>query len=282
MPYGGLGPQPGRGCGPERSGRARTALTGSARWQLGCRKPGGGRSSPWGISWVTGSGRPRQPDGPCSVEAETARLVRRRTGVSANGVVLVLERAADSVGPACGHVEVQVGHPRGRSGRPVARVPAAGPRARSGRECVRRGQACAAVPGTWTRVAGGSRRFGRAGRGLAPAGQRRTGQVARPGFRPQESGIGSGQQGKGCREGTGRTCGRSRRRLLQWRLPWRRCSLRRPPSADAAVDGGGRARRRDARGGLAPGRPPWRAADGRPRRRPGNGRRIGAGRGVAG
>jgi hypothetical protein len=121
-----------------RSTWAVVAPTGSGGRELGYRKPGGGRSSPLGFSWVTVSGRPRQPDGPCSVEAETARLVRGRTGISAKGCVLVLERTADGVGPDRGRVEEQAGHPRCRSCRPVGGVPVPGPRARSRRECLRR------------------------------------------------------------------------------------------------------------------------------------------------
>ena len=87
MRYGGRGLHPARGRGPEipcerepavpfaRVGHAQTVTrqtvtrqmatrlmarprmvttlkvvrTGSGRWELGCRKPGGGRSCPWGI-----------------------------------------------------------------------------------------------------------------------------------------------------------------------------------------------------------------------------------------
>src|SRR4051794_28455398 len=78
-----------------------------------------------GISWGTVNGRPRQPDGPCSVKAETARLVRRRTGISAVGCVRVLERTADGVCAHRGHAEEQTGNPCGRPGGPIPRVPAA-------------------------------------------------------------------------------------------------------------------------------------------------------------
>ena len=200
MRYGGRGMHPGRGCGPERSGGAGVRSTSRAGLDVniggteskgaesegaeseGAEGDGADGISPlgsWGagnpavdgrvhgeISWVTVNGRPRQPEGPCSVEAETARLVRRRTGISANGGVLVLERTADGVGPRCGQVEVQAGHPCSRSGRPIGRVPAAGPRPGSRRERIGRGQARASMPGTRTRVSRGRRRFTFPGRGF--------------------------------------------------------------------------------------------------------------------
>ena len=147
---------------------------------------------------MTVNGRPRQPDGPCSVEAETARLVRRRTGISANGGVLVLERTADGVGPRCGQVEVQAGHPGSRSGRPIARVPVAGPRPGSGRERVRRGQARASMPGTWTRVSGGRRRFTCPGRGFYRQGQRQLGHELQRGNQAPATGeLPAAQPGDG-------------------------------------------------------------------------------------
>ena len=201
-----------------------------------------------GFSWVTVGGRQRQPDGPCSVEAETARLVRRRTGISANGCVLVLERSADGVGPDGGQVEDQAGHPRSRSGRPAAGVPAAGPRARSRRECVRRRQSRSAMPWARTRVAGGSRRFTGPGRGLGRRGSAGLDSCRAPGFRDQQGGVGNrGTRGRRCREGTGRHgAGGSRRRQLSWCCVGggcfcggRRCRC--------AIDGGRRPRRRSRR-----------------------------------
>ena len=161
------------------------ALTGSGRYgNWGAGNPAVDGRVHGGFSWVTVGGRQRQPDGPCSVEAETARLVRGRTGISANGCVLVLERTADGVGPDRGQVKEQAGHPRSRSGRPAGGVPAAGPRARSRRECVRRRQARSAMPWARTRVAGG------AGGSPVPAGALAGG--AAPGWTaaaPRGSGI---------------------------------------------------------------------------------------------
>ena len=197
---------------------------------------------------MTVGGRQRQPDGPCSVEAETARLVRRRTGISANGCVLVLERSADGVGPDGGQVEDQAGHPRSRSGRPAAGVPAAGPRARSRRECVRRRQSRSAMPWARTRVAGGSRRFTGPGRGLGRRGSAGLDSCRAPGFRDQQGGIGNrGTRGRRCREGTGRHgAGGSRRRQLSWCCVGGGCfcGARR---CRCAIDGGRRPRRRSRR-----------------------------------
>ncbi|SDK37725.1 hypothetical protein SAMN04487913_10136 [Arthrobacter sp. ok362] len=216
--------------GRGRRGRWRRGRGRRGRWPRGRGQAGGnwGAGNPavddrvhGGFSWVTANGRPRQPDGPCSVEAETARLVRRRTGISANGCVLVLERTADGVGLDCWQVEEQAGHPRSRSGRPIGGVAAAGPGAGSRRECLRRRQARAAMPRARTRVAGGNRRVTSPRRGFSRRGRARPDRCPRTGFRHQPGGIGNrGDRGIVCLDGTGRigTGGSRRRRFRRYCL----------------------------------------------------------------